>query len=272
MSRDIEGKRISELDDYAGGLDGFIAVDSVSKRTGKLALSELQTMIGGGGGDSGIFIGTVESTWEFTTEVSAYDAEASERFSIVMDVETSILHPKYLYALMFPELVMDYSDEDGLSSEFLIPLHYNENTDEVEEYPEGLRACMIILHQRGIPIMLAMHAGEVEDFTYVLSLEYLGESLYGRWGFRLREVISLGSHLPFVGEYCLGVSWDAGAGKNILTPSTNTPLLSPRYMPITMGTPWSTLSENFGFSASLAGTTYEGVFLHISAQIGRAHV
>ena len=337
MSRDIEGKRISELDDYAGGLDGFIAVDSISKRTGKLSLSELQTMIGGGGGDGDckVFIGTVESTfedyanavldgkliylrspvpmigsafdgadllwegpricmknwsefyptraaaiqalrntytellsWEFTTDLSAYDAEASERFSMVMDVETSILQPKYLYVLMFGELPMDYSDEDGLSSEFIIPLHYNENTDEVEDYPEGLRACMIILHQRGIPVMLAMHAGEVEDFTYVFSLEYLGDALYGRWGFRLREVISLGSHLPFVGEYCLAVSWDAVAGKNILTPLTDTPLLSPRYMPITMETPWSTLSENFGFDASLAGTTYEGVFMHISAPGG----
>lgn len=207
-------------------------------------------------------------SWEFTTDVSALIATASERFSIVMDVETSILHPKYLYALLFPELAMDYSDEDGLSSDFLIPLHYNENTDEVEEYPEGLRACMIILHQRGIPIMLGMHAGEVEDFTYVLSLEYLGENYYGRWGFRLREVISVGGHLPFVGEYCLGVSWDAGEEKNILTPLTNTPLFSPRYMPITMETPWSTLSEIFGLGATLAGTTYEGVFMHISAPGG----
>lgn len=333
MSRDIEGKRISELDDYAGGLDGFIAVDSVSKRTGKLSLSELQTMIGGGG-DSDIFIGTVESTWEdyanavldgkliylrspvpmleagfdgadllwegpricmknwsefyptraaaiqalrntytilsweFTTDLSAYDAEASERFSMVMDVETSILQPKYIYTLMFGELPMDYSHEDGLSSDFLIPLHYNENTDEVEEYPEGLRACMIILHQRGIPVMLGMHAGEVDDFTYVLSLEYLGDALYGRWGFRLREVVSSVGHLPFIGEYCLSVSWDAGAGKNILTPFTNTPLLSPRYMPITMETPWSTLSENFGLGAAMAGTTYEGVFMHIPAPGG----
>lgn len=64
MSRDIEGKRIIEMDDYAGGLNGFIAVDSESKGTGKLALSKLRRMFGGGGGGGGdcnLFVGSFDT-------------------------------------------------------------------------------------------------------------------------------------------------------------------------------------------------------------------
>lgn len=60
MAREIKGKRITELPDYTGGLNGFIAVDSASKKAGKLALSKLQTMLGGGG-DCNLFVGSFDT-------------------------------------------------------------------------------------------------------------------------------------------------------------------------------------------------------------------
>lgn len=44
------GKRISGLKNYSGGMDGFVAVDSTLNGTGKLSLSKLRTLIGGGSG------------------------------------------------------------------------------------------------------------------------------------------------------------------------------------------------------------------------------
>lgn len=201
-------------------------------------------------------------SWEFTAKLSAYSGEAVEVFSMILDPETSLLQPKYVYALMFPEIAMNYSEEDGLTSDFLYPLHINEDTGEVEIYPEGLSACLMVLHQRGIPVTLGINAGEVEDFTYILSLDWIGQGFFGSHGFRLREVIQNGYHLPFVGEYTMAVEWDGLNNINKLRALTEQPLLSPRYMPITMDTPWSTLDSIFGLEYVFRDkAAYEGILL-----------
>lgn len=205
---------------------------------------------------------TAGLSWEFTAKLSAYSGEAVEVFSMILDPETSLLQPKYIYALLFPEIVMDYSEEDGLTSDFLYPLHINEDTGEVEIYPAGLSPCLIVLHQRGIPVTLGIEAGEVDDFTYVLSLDWIGQGFFGSHGFRLNEIIQNGYHLPFVGEYTMAVEWDGVNNINKLRALTEQPLLSPRYMPITMDTPWSTLDSIFGIESVLRNKpSYEGILL-----------